>query len=74
LNIPCPHRQKSVLDRIRSDRLVFLSFVLVADPKDNEVGKLVLLTKDVLEARTFANGVAEGGPFPKDLAAALFGL
>jgi hypothetical protein len=58
---PLPHRQKGVLDRIRLDRLVFLSFTLVADPKDDEVGELVFCAGDVLEVRTFSDGVAEGG-------------
>jgi hypothetical protein len=47
---------------------------LVPDPKDDEVGKLVFCAGDVLEVRTFSNGVAERGPFSKDLTAAVFGL
>ncbi len=71
---PLPHRQKGILDRIRSDRLVFLSVVAVSDPKDDEVGEFVLLSGDVLEVRTFSDGVAEGGPEAEDLAPPVFGL
>jgi hypothetical protein len=71
---PLPHCQKGVLDCTRCDRFVFLSFVPVPHSKDDEVGELVFSTGDIQEVRTFADGVAEGGPFPKDLAAAIFGL
>jgi hypothetical protein len=71
---PLPHRQKGILDRIRLDRFVFLSFVAEPDPKDNEVGELVFLAGDVCEVRTFSNGVSEGGPFSKDLTAPGFSL
>jgi hypothetical protein len=71
---PLPHRQKGVLDCIRCDRLVFLSFVTVPDSKDDEVGKLVLLPGDVSKVRTFSDGVAEGAPLSEDLAAPVFRL
>jgi hypothetical protein len=65
---PLPHHQKGILDRIRSDKFVFLSFVAELDSKDNEVGKFVLLSGDVCEVRTFSDGVAESKPFSEDLA------
>jgi hypothetical protein len=71
---PLPHRQKGVLDCIRCDRLVFLSFVAVPDAKDDEVGELVFLSGDVREVRTFSDGVAEGAPLSKDFAASGFCL
>jgi hypothetical protein len=69
-----PHRQKGVLDCIRCDRLVFLSFVAEPHAKDNEVGELVLLAGDGREVRMFSDGVAEGAPLSKDFATPGFGL
>jgi hypothetical protein len=71
---PLPHRQKGVLDCIRCDRLVFLSFVAVPDSEDDEVGELVLRAGDVREVRTFSDGVAEGAPLSEDFAASGFCL
>jgi hypothetical protein len=71
---PLPHRQKGILDRIRSDRFVFLSFVAETDSKDDEVGELMLLSGDVSEVRTFSDGVAEGAPLSEDFAAPGFCL
>ena len=71
---PLAHRQKGILDCSRSDRLVFLSFVAVADAKDDEIGEAVFVPGNVAEVRTDANGVAEGGPEAEDLAPTIFRL
>jgi hypothetical protein len=71
---PLPHRQKGILDCIRCDRLVFLSFVAVPNAEDDEVGELMLLSGDVREVRTFSDGVAESAPLSEDFAAPGFCL
>jgi len=46
----------------------------VAQAEDKEVGELCLAVLDVLEVRTDAKGVAEGGPEAEDGVAGLVGL
>ena len=68
---PLAHCQEGVLHSISSDRLAGLAGFAEAEPKDEEVGELVLLARDITEGWGLPEELAEVRPLDEELVARL---